>query len=158
MIRKRSLGPVLFEITKKVVKVCRTSSCLPALLHVTGPYLKQKCGQQSHFRIFYSWKTILHHIKRVLSFSHRWWCGASCNHRFYAARKIVSSETAPRSLLQEVKFMARATTVDWLQKSHELFLFSFTAPSSVPTSEALLPRRSSRHPPPPTTPRAHFAS
>ena len=31
-------------------------------------------------------------------------------------------------------------------------------PSTVPTSEALLPRRSSRHPPPPATPRAHSAS
>ena len=31
-------------------------------------------------------------------------------------------------------------------------------PSTVPTSEALLPRRSSRHPPPPATPRVHSAS
>ena len=38
-----------------------------------------------------------------------------------------------------------------------IYLF-FAVPSSVPTSEALLPRRSSRHPPPPATPRAHSAS
>ena len=38
-----------------------------------------------------------------------------------------------------------------------LFLF-VAVPSSVPTSEALLPRRSSRHPPPSATPRAHSAS
>ena len=34
----------------------------------------------------------------------------------------------------------------------------FAVPSTVPTSEALLPRRSSRHPSPPATPRAHSAS
>ena len=36
--------------------------------------------------------------------------------------------------------------------------FFFAVPSTVPTSEALLPRRSSRHPSPPATPRAHSAS
>ena len=36
--------------------------------------------------------------------------------------------------------------------------FFFAVPSFVPTSEALLPRRSSRHPSPPATPRAHSAS
>ena len=42
---------------------------------------------------------------------------------------------------------------------HSYRSFFFVAvPSSVPTSEALLPRRSSRHPPPPATPRAHSAS
>ena len=35
--------------------------------------------------------------------------------------------------------------------------FVVAVPSSVPTSEALLPRRSSRHPPPSATPRAHSA-
>ena len=38
------------------------------------------------------------------------------------------------------------------------FFFFFAVPSTVPTSEALLPRRSSRHPSPPATPRAHSAS
>ena len=38
------------------------------------------------------------------------------------------------------------------------FLLFFAVPSTVPTSEALLPRRSSRHPSPPATPRAHSAS
>ena len=38
------------------------------------------------------------------------------------------------------------------------FFFFFAVPSFVPTSEALLPRRSSRHPSPPATPRAHSAS
>ena len=38
-----------------------------------------------------------------------------------------------------------------------VFVF-FAVPSTVPTSEALLPRRSSRHPSPPATPRAHSAS
>ena len=38
------------------------------------------------------------------------------------------------------------------------FFFFFAVPSTVPTSEALLPRHSSRHPPPPATPRAHSAS
>ena len=39
-----------------------------------------------------------------------------------------------------------------------LFFYFFAVPSTVPTSEALLPRRSSRHPSPPATPRAHSAS
>ena len=38
------------------------------------------------------------------------------------------------------------------------FFFFVAVPSTVPTSEALLPRRSSRHPSPPATPRAHSAS
>ena len=40
---------------------------------------------------------------------------------------------------------------------HSFFFFFFAFPSSVPTSEALLPGRSSRHPPPPAIPRAHSA-
>ena len=39
-----------------------------------------------------------------------------------------------------------------------VFCFCFAVPSSVPTSEVLLPRHSSRHPPPSATPRAHSAS
>ena len=38
------------------------------------------------------------------------------------------------------------------------FFFFFAVPSTVPTSEALLPRHSFRHPLPPATPRAHSAS
>ena len=40
----------------------------------------------------------------------------------------------------------------------DLFFFFFAVPSSVPTSEALLLCRSSKHPPPLATPRAHSAS
>ena len=43
-------------------------------------------------------------------------------------------------------------------KNWHFFFFFFSVPSSVPTSEALLPRRSSRHPSPPATPNAHSAS
>ena len=39
-----------------------------------------------------------------------------------------------------------------------VLFFFFAVPSSVLTSEVLLPRRSSRHPPPSATPRAHSAS
>ena len=39
-----------------------------------------------------------------------------------------------------------------------IFFLFFAVPSSLPTSEALLPRRSSRHPPSSATPKAHSAS
>ena len=41
---------------------------------------------------------------------------------------------------------------------YSFFSFFVAVPSTVPTSEALLPRRSFRHPSPPATPRAHSAS
>ena len=54
-------------------------------------------------------------------------------------------------------------TPQWGDICHgQVFFYSFfvffAVPSTVPTSEALLPRRSSRHPSPPATPRAHSAS
>ena len=52
-----------------------------------------------------------------------------------------------------------------MQQRRKMFFFVVVVvvvvvavPSTVPTSEALLPRRSSRHPSPPATPRAHSAS
>ena len=49
----------------------------------------------------------------------------------------------------------KSARLNCIKKKKKFFV---AVPSTVPTSEALLPRRSSQHPSPPATPRAHSAS